>query len=321
MILTGKQILEEIQQGKIEITNFNENNINPNSYDVTLADEIAFYADKELDMRKDNDYKIVKIGEDGSVLMPGSIYLARTNEKTITNHFAPMIEGRSSVGRLGIQVHSTAGFGDVGFNGYWTLEITVAQPVRIYPNIKIGQVYFHEVKGEIDLYKGKYQDNNELQGSMMFKDFSTGSDINVGRKEPSESDLALMNFYFKRHNCEWFTKDKNGYIYAFAEKPKKGDVDWDVCYGAVNKVVFNNLSHLSWDDTEPYEYKPKVELKVGDKFYAKETGKECEIITITNESGILQYFLKGDAVWYTERGISNFFYSTKAECEARYGEK
>ncbi len=63
-----------------------------------------------------------------------------------------MLEGRSSVGRLGLFIHVTAGFGDVGFAGYWTLEIFCVQPIRIYPNVEICQIYYHDIHGDYDLY-------------------------------------------------------------------------------------------------------------------------------------------------------------------------
>jgi dCTP deaminase len=83
-----------------------------------------------------------------------------------------MLEGRSSVGRLGMFVHVTAGFGDIGFNGYWTLEIFVVQPLVIYPNVEVCQIYFHHIDGDYTAYKsGKYQDNQDIQVSKLYKDF------------------------------------------------------------------------------------------------------------------------------------------------------
>jgi dCTP deaminase len=81
-----------------------------------------------------------------------------------------MIEGRSSIGRLGISIHATAGFGDIGFFGYWTLEISCIEPVRIYPGIRICQIFYHTVKGKIIHYHGKYQDNDGIQASQSYLD-------------------------------------------------------------------------------------------------------------------------------------------------------
>jgi dCTP deaminase len=83
-----------------------------------------------------------------------------------------MLEGRSSIGRLGLFVHVTAGFGDVGFSGYWTLEMFCIQPIRIYPNVEICQIYYHTIEGEYDSYiSGKYQNNKGVQPSLLYKDF------------------------------------------------------------------------------------------------------------------------------------------------------
>jgi dCTP deaminase len=78
-----------------------------------------------------------------------------------------MLEGRSSIGRLGVFIHVTAGFGDVGFSGYWTLEIFCVQPIKIYPEIEICQIYYHGIEGKYDRYiSGKYQNNTGVQPSL-----------------------------------------------------------------------------------------------------------------------------------------------------------
>lgn len=171
MILSGKEILKHIGK-EIEISPFNEKQLNPNSYNLRLHNELVLYNHLTLDMKKDNHIHKEIIPDTGYELMPGKLYLARTEEYTRTDKFIPMIEGRSSVGRLGIYVHVTAGFGDVGFSGYWTLEISCVQPVIIYPNVEICQIYYHDISGEYDKYdKGKYQNNTDIQPSMLYKDF------------------------------------------------------------------------------------------------------------------------------------------------------
>ena len=171
MILSGKKIIEEMGKS-IDITPFSESQINPNSYNLKLNDELLVYDDDVLDMKKPSSYHTIKIPAEGLVLEPGKLYLGRTFEHTRTDKYVPMLEGRSSVGRLGISIHITAGFGDVGFNGYWTLEIHCIQPVRIYPFVEICQIYYHTIDGDYDLYKsGKYNNNKDIQPSMMYKDF------------------------------------------------------------------------------------------------------------------------------------------------------
>lgn len=123
-----------------------------------------------LDMNKDNPTMDLFIPEEGLVLWPGVLYIGRTLERTATDKFIPMINGRSSVGRLGISVHITAGFGDIGFDGTWTLEITVAEPVRVYPCSEIAQVCFFKPCGKIKkLYKGRYQNQIDATASRFYK--------------------------------------------------------------------------------------------------------------------------------------------------------
>lgn len=195
MILSGLKIAEEVRAGYIYISDFDQKRLNPNSYNLRLADEILIYdkyADCKnifqkaavfldsllrpskyiLDMKKKNPYRIEKIPESGFVMRPGKLYLARTLERTRTDCYVPMLEGRSSVGRLGIFIHATAGFGDVGFDGYWTLELSCVKPVRIYPGVEICQIYYHTIDGEYEPYKsGKYQGNHCVQPSMLWRDF------------------------------------------------------------------------------------------------------------------------------------------------------
>jgi dCTP deaminase len=125
-----------------------------------------------LDMKRSLNTESVVIPEDGLVLEPGKLYLGRTYEHTATDHYVPMIEGRSSIGRLGLYIHVSAGFGDVGFSGYWTLEMHCIQPVKIYPMVEICQIYYHTIEGDFSAYRsGKYQDNKGIQPSLSYKDF------------------------------------------------------------------------------------------------------------------------------------------------------
>lgn len=176
MILTDTNILTAIKNGTIEIIPFNESQLGSNSYDLTLANEFMVYkplkrtfmqrikdlvnanhksfisklADLllfrdniELDSRQKNETQSFVIPETGYWLMPNKLYLACTNECTYTKDCVGIIEGKSSIARLGVNIHQTAGYGDVGFKGKWTLEITVTQPTKIYPNMKIAQISFN----------------------------------------------------------------------------------------------------------------------------------------------------------------------------------
>ncbi|WP_294466203.1 dCTP deaminase [uncultured Anaerofustis sp.] len=171
MILSGKEIEKHIGK-EIVIEPYDKNRINPNSYNLSLSNELLVYDNDLLDMKKENKASKIIIPDDGLILEPNKLYLGRTNEFTKTNKFVPMLEGRSSTGRLGLFIHVTAGFGDIGFAGYWTLEIFCVQPIKIYPNVEICQIYFHDIHGDYDLYtSGKYQNNTGIQPSLMFKDF------------------------------------------------------------------------------------------------------------------------------------------------------
>jgi len=171
MILSGKTIREKMGK-EIIIEPFNEKFLNPNSYNLTLHNELMVYENNILDMRVENKAGTIVIPEDGLLLEPGTLYLGRTAEYTATDKYVPMLEGRSSVGRLGLSVHVCAGFGDIGFKGYWTLEIHCVQPVRIYAGVGICQIYYHAIEGEYEPYiSGKYQNNKGTQPSLMYRDF------------------------------------------------------------------------------------------------------------------------------------------------------
>lgn len=170
MILSGEEIRQNLGSN-IEIDPFNPKNLNPNSYNLTLHNEVLTYEEVVLDMRKNNRVRRMEIPKSGLVLEPNRLFLGRTIERTETHNLVPMIEGRSSIGRLGLFVHVTAGFGDVGFCGYWTLEMFAVQPVRIYPNVPICQIFYHQIVGDINEYvSDKYQNNKDVQPSLLYKE-------------------------------------------------------------------------------------------------------------------------------------------------------
>lgn len=164
-----------MEKGLIIVEPFNLSCLGTNSYDVHLGDTLALYESDILDAKAHNKIKTFKIPEEGFVLMPDQLYLGVTQEYTETHAHVPFLEGKSSVGRLGIDIHATAGKGDVGFCNYWTLEISVKIPVRIYKAMPIGQIIYFEIKGEIiNTYNkkpsAKYNDKTPFPvESMMFK--------------------------------------------------------------------------------------------------------------------------------------------------------
>ena len=171
MILSGKEIKRRLDKDII-IKPFNPLQLNPNSYNLRLHDELLIYDEPILDMKQEHTLRKIIISDKGFVLESGKLYLGRTIEYTKTEQLVPMLEGRSSIGRLGLFIHITAGFGDVGFSGYWTLEMFCVQPVRIYPSVEICQIFYHTIEGDFVRYESnKYQNNHGIQPSLLYKDF------------------------------------------------------------------------------------------------------------------------------------------------------
>src|SRR5690606_29612552 len=175
MILSDKRILEEIDKGTIVIEPFDRKCLGTNSYDVHLGKYLATYKDKELDAKKHNEIEHFEIPEEGYVLQPGTLYLGVTLEYTETHGHVPFLEGKSSTGRLGIDIHATAGNGDVGFCNIGKLENSVAHTVRVYAGMSIGQLIYFVVEGDIETFynsKGNAKYNNKTirpVESMMWK--------------------------------------------------------------------------------------------------------------------------------------------------------
>jgi dCTP deaminase len=155
MILTDQKILDCIKKGEIVIDPFDRECLGTNSYDVHLGPYLATYKDHVLDAKVHNKVDHITIPEEGILLHPGTLYLGVTLEYTESHRAVPFLEGKSSVGRLGIDIHATAGKGDVGFCNSWTLEISCTQPVRIYAGMPIGQLIYFTVDGSIERYYNK----------------------------------------------------------------------------------------------------------------------------------------------------------------------
>ncbi len=162
MILSDKRILEEIEKSTIKIEPFVRESLGTNSYDVHLSKHLAVYKDTELDAKKHNTIEHFEIPSEGYVLHPGTLYLGVTQEYTETHNHVPFLEGKSSTGRLGIDIHATAGKGDVGFCGNWTLEISCKIPVRVYEGMPVGQLIYFPVEGEIEV---KYNNKKDAKYS------------------------------------------------------------------------------------------------------------------------------------------------------------
>ena len=177
MILSDAQIKTAIRFSEIKIDPFRPSCLGSNSYDVHLGKVLATYDSKILDAKVHNKITYFEIPETGFVLEPEVFYLGVTEEYTETHKHVPFLEGKSSIGRLGIDIHATAGKGDVGFCNFWTLEISVKQPVRVYAGMPIGQLIYFEVKGEILTHYHQKNSAKYLEKmpqpieSMMWKNF------------------------------------------------------------------------------------------------------------------------------------------------------
>lgn len=177
MILTDKEILASIERGEIVIDPFRPESLGTNSYDVHLGRWLATYDDEVLDARKHNRITTFEIPAEGVVLTPDRFYLGVTMEYTETHKHVPFLEGKSSIGRLGIDIHATAGKGDVGFCNNWTLEISVKQPIRVYAGMPVGQLIYFATSGDVaTLYNekksAKYTTRSDRpQESMMWMNF------------------------------------------------------------------------------------------------------------------------------------------------------
>ena len=164
-----------MDKGEIVIEPFHSKSLGTNSYDVHLGKYLAVYVDECLDAKRHNKIKEIVIPEEGFILQPGTLYLGVTEEYTETHTCVPFLEGKSSIGRLGIDIHATAGKGDVGFCNTWTLEISCVQPVRIYAGMPVGQLIYFRVEGDIKNYynrksNAKYNDRSiRPVESMMWK--------------------------------------------------------------------------------------------------------------------------------------------------------
>lgn len=171
MILSGIKIKEEVENKKIIIEPFNEKDINPNSYNYTLGDYVKVYKNYVLDPKEKQEVEIIQIPDEGLVIEPDKIYLGYTEEVIGSDYYVPTITGRSSIGRLGLFVQITSDLVDIGFCGRLTLQLHSTQPVKIYKGMKLGQIMFWRVYGDVELYNGKYQKSEEPRESMIWKDF------------------------------------------------------------------------------------------------------------------------------------------------------
>lgn len=178
-ILSDRAILQALTRKELLIDPFDRDCLGSNSYDVHLGNTLAIYTDNHLDCKTINEIEYIGMSEEhGYLLMPNRLYLGVTKEYTETsNRYVPNIDGKSSVGRLGIFIHVTAGRGDAGFAGFWTLEIVVVQPIKIYPDMPIAQLTYEKINGPVEQSynkkdSAKYANKEQRpMPSMMYKNW------------------------------------------------------------------------------------------------------------------------------------------------------
>lgn len=159
MILTGCEIKKEVENNNIVINPFYYDQLNPNSYNYRIGNEILV---------KSNDVFVsTKIPVDGFVMEPHQVYLASTYETLGSDIYAMSLIGRSSLGRLGLFLQISANLGHTGSIHKWTLELVSTKPFRIYPRMIIGQISFWLNKGNIKHYKGKYSKYSSPKESLI----------------------------------------------------------------------------------------------------------------------------------------------------------
>lgn len=177
MLLSSREIEARIERREIRIDPFDRDRLNPNSYSLALHDQLIVYEEIVLDAAKPNRYRRLDIPADGLTLQPNLLYLGRTVEYTETHGVVPMIQGRSSLGRLGLFINPGGSLGDVGYCGTWTLEMHCVQPVRIYPDMRVCQIFYQQLLGDCEEYcSDKYQHSRDVQPSLMYREFGESED-------------------------------------------------------------------------------------------------------------------------------------------------
>ena len=259
MILAYDKIKESIENGDLEISEFNEKCLNPNSYDLTLANKIAWFPVLEnfttvplvdedttyekygmaavsdpgsssfmtsigyLDPAKDNIMIEKTIPKEGVILLPHILYLAMVNEEIFSTKYVTELSGKSTLARLGVIVHHTAGYSNLGHRFKYVLEIQVVHPIRIYPNMRIAQVYFHtttSITTENNQYLGNYtndQQNTHISSPKPIKGFEDVVNIPACAESVAVSHEDLVN-YMRLKNANDLTVDESGVVHSDVAK-------------------------------------------------------------------------------------------------------
>jgi dCTP deaminase len=173
MLLSDRDIRAQIEAGRIGLEPLNMELIQPSSMDVRLDRFFRLFDNHKypfIDPREQQDdlTRFVEVDKDEAfILHPGEFVLGSTFEfVSLPNDIAARLEGKSSLGRLGLLTHSTAGFVDPGFQGHVTLELsnTATLPIKLWPGMKIGQLCFFQLSSESESPYGSSKYGSRYQG-------------------------------------------------------------------------------------------------------------------------------------------------------------
>lgn len=202
MVLSDSELIKLIDNKSIEY--YHPDFINPSSIDLTLNKTCKVYTKEaipkplhyfnhnhpfidewlkfenpdHLDCKEHNRTLKFDIPEEGFILLPGHLYLFSCNEKIkVPNNLCAEVDGKSSIGRLGVKIHITAGFLDPGFEGSLVLEVETIYPIKIYPDMRICQIKYSTLKGDVLVQYGarkdsKYMNQEGVVESLMYKNFT-----------------------------------------------------------------------------------------------------------------------------------------------------
>ena len=169
-MLNKNGIKEGLSQGIY--VDSSQDKIGENYITVTLSNMLKTYETPLLETTSPNPSQTILIPETGFILEPNKLYLGSTNEYTKTDGYVPVLSGLLELATLGMEIHITAGFGDNGFEGTWTLEIICSNPTVIYPNMEIGRVYYYPLIGDDKIkYRGKYFGQIDPTESRLSKEY------------------------------------------------------------------------------------------------------------------------------------------------------
>jgi dCTP deaminase len=176
LILTGFELVEELKNGKLVIDPFDPGRVEPNSYGFALGPLLLEYLDDELDAQVTPRFREVTIPDSGTVLQPDRLYLGETAETMGSDWYAATLYASRSTATMGIWIQCSAPLGHTGAIIPWTLEIRVAQPVKVYPSMLIGKIAFWLPQGDCSGYQGLYADSTRVRPSRLALEFAEHSE-------------------------------------------------------------------------------------------------------------------------------------------------